>query len=240
MQFIDTHTHLQDDKLNNTTEIIARAQDAGCKKIICVSAQEEEWERVASLAREHPSVIIPAFGIHPWYVNSQREGWQSRLEKRLSEFPRAMVGECGLDGLKPNLEKQKLFFAEQIKLAKQLKRPLIIHAVKAVPLMEVFWKELPNRFVFHGFNDKAEFLQKILKNGGYVGIGSGLLKTPKAKEILKKISANKLLFETDAPFQAEGSWKIRDQAEKIAELRDDFLEDLSAQVYKNSEEFIKF
>lgn len=239
MQFIDTHIHLQDDKSNNATEIISLAVAKGCAKIINVSAQEDDWHKVAKLAKQFPEKIIPAFGLHPWYVDTIKSGWQDRLRQILREFPQALIGECGLDGLKPNMAEQKEVFAEQIKIATELKRPIIIHAVKAVPLMEDFWAQLPEKFVIHGFNGKADFLQKIIKSGGYVGIGSGLLKTPKAKEILSLIPAEKLLFETDAPFLAEHPWKIIEQAEQIAAFRQEKTEDLMQQVYQNSVEFIK-
>lgn len=239
MQFIDTHIHLQDDKTNNATDIISFAAERGCKKMLNVSAKEEDWSCVAELATQFPQMIIPAFGLHPWYVETAEKGWQGRLKEYLQKFPQALIGECGLDGLKPNMDEQQQIFTEQIKIAKGYKRPLIIHAVKAVPLLESFWKELPEKFVFHGFNGKKELLEKIIKAGGYVGIGSGLLKTTKAKEILNLIPEDKLLFETDAPFLAKYPWQIKEQAEQIAMLREEKIEALMAQVMQNSLEFIK-
>lgn len=239
MQFIDTHIHLQDDKSNNTTEIIAQALAKGCQKLICASSIEDDWEQVAELTINFPQIIVPAFGVHPWYITTAKDGWQTRIEEYLQRFPQALIGEAGLDGLKPEVEQQKQLFAEHIKLAKEYQRPLIIHAVKAVPLLENFWKELPEKFVFHGFNSKAELLQKILQHGGYIGIGSGLLKTPKAKEILKQIPINRLLFETDAPYLALSPWAIIEQAEQIAALRGENADKLAQQVYHNSLEFIK-
>jgi len=194
---------------------------------------------VAELAMKFPQMIVPAFGIHPWYVTTAKDGWQTRLQQNLQKFPQALIGEAGLDGLKPEVEQQKQLFAEHIKLAKEYQRPLIIHAVKAVPLLEDFWNELPEKFVFHGFNGKVELLQKILQHGGYVGIGSGLLKTPKAGEILKQIPINCLLFETDAPYLATYPWAIIEQAQKIADLCGKNIETLMQQVYSNSLEFIK-
>ena len=239
MQFIDTHIHLQDDKSNNTTEIITQAFANGCQKLICASSTEADWEQVAELTVNFPQITVPAFGIHPWYVTTVKDGWQTRLQQYLQKFPQALIGEAGLDGLKPEVEQQKQLFAEHIKLAKEYQRPLIIHAVKAVPLLEDFWKQLPPKFVFHGFNGKSELLQKILQHGGYIGIGSGVLKTPKAKEILKQIPIEKLLFETDAPYLAPSPWAIREQAEQIAALREENADKLAQQVYLNSLEFIK-
>lgn len=207
--------------------------------MVCVAAQEEDWDKIEHLSKQFSEIIVPAFGLHPWYTTSVKTGWQNRLIEKMQKFPYALVGECGLDGLKPEIEKQESLFAEQIKLAHQFQRPLIIHAVKAVSLMEDFWDDLPEKFVIHGFNDKAEFLKRIIQKGGYIGVGAGLLKTPKAKEILNLIPQNKLLFETDAPFQANYPWRVIEQAKQIALLRQENAEELAKQVYQNSVEFIK-
>ena len=239
MQFIDTHIHLQDVKSNNATEIIFRATTENIAQMICVSAVEEDWNKVEKLSLQFPQTIIPAFAIHPWYVSETSHNWQDRLEEKLQKNPSALIGECGFDGLKENIELQKLVFAEHIKLAKKYHRPLIIHAVKAVPLLEEFWNKLPEKFVFHGFNGKKELLKKILNAGGYIGIGSGLLKTSKAQEILSIIPQNKILFESDAPFLAPYPWSVKEQANKIALLHGEKEEKLINQVYQNSLEFMK-
>ena len=239
MQFIDTHIHLQDVKSNNATEIIFRATTENIAQMICVSTVEEDWNKVERLSLQFPQTIIPAFAIHPWYVSETSHNWQDRLEEKLQKNPYALIGECGLDGLKENIELQKQVFAEHIKLAKKYHRPLIIHAVKAVPLLEEFWNNLPEKFVFHGFNGKKELLKKTLNAGGYIGIGSGLLKTSKAQEILSIIPQNKILFESDAPFLVPYPWSVKEQANKIALLRGEKEEKLINQVYQNSLEFMK-
>ena len=239
MQFIDTHIHLQDDKSNNATEIVRKAVASGCRKMICVSAKEEDWEKIAGYTAEFPEIIVPAFAVHPWYVSELKDNWSEHLATMLQKYPQALIGECGLDGLKPNIEKQKQVFAEHINLAKKHQRPLLIHAVKAVAFMEEFFDILPEKFVIHGYNGKAEFLKKIIQKGGSIGVGKGLLKHPKAKELLMLIPRDKILFESDAPFQAEGSWQIKEIIEKVSCVLKMSSEQLSAQVYQNSLELIK-
>ena len=239
MQFIDTHIHLQDDKSNNATEIIQKAYAAECKKLICVSAKEEDWEKIARFTSISPENIVPAFAVHPWYVSELKDKWSERLAAILQKYPQALIGECGIDGLKPSIEKQKKVFAEHIRLAGKFKRPLIIHAVKAVALMEEFWPMLPQKFVIHGYSGKTEFLKKIIQKGGYIGVGNGLLRHPQAQSLLSLIPPTKMLCETDAPFQAEGSWQIKEMVEKISILLKIPFAQLSEQIYENSLEFIK-
>jgi len=239
MQFIDTHIHLQDDKSNNATDIIHQATEQGCARMICVSSQEKDWAQVALLAEQFSDKVVPAFGIHPWYVSEVAEGWSERLEEMLQRFPQALIGECGLDGMKPEPEKQKQIFLKQLEIASQYQRQMIIHAVKAVPLMQEYWQSLPPKFVIHGFNAKAEFLKQIIQADGYIGIGGSLLKTQKAKDILALIPADKMLFETDAPFQAKAPWQILQYLSDAAALLGVDKNKLAEQVYHNSMEFMK-
>ena len=239
MQFIDTHIHLQDDKSNNATDIIARAQQVGCVKMICVSSTETNWPQVALLCQNNPNNIVPAFGIHPWSVSDIREGWGTRLEEMIKQYPSAIIGECGLDGLKPLPEVQKNVFLSHCRLAKRHNRPLIVHAVKAQTELESLWQELPEKFVIHGYNSKPEFLKQIIRHDGYIGLGSHILRHPQAKEIIGLIPLNKMLFETDAPYQASYPWAIKEQAEQIARLLNISMEKLMEQVLKNSMEFIR-
>lgn len=112
MQFMDTHIHLQDYNANNTTEIIRAAEMAGVNRFICVSATEDEWPGVLELAAAYPGIIVPALGLHPWYLEQTEDGWEKRLEESLKQNPQALVGECGFDRLKnPDFGRQKLFLS---------------------------------------------------------------------------------------------------------------------------------
>ena len=68
MRLFDTHCHLQDDRIFAEADaIVARARSAGIIKMVCCGSSEADWNAVADLSRRFPE-IIPAFGIHPWYV----------------------------------------------------------------------------------------------------------------------------------------------------------------------------
>lgn len=99
MQFIDTHIHLQDYKTKSAPQIIAGARAAGVEKFVCAAVTEEDWPEVAALAEAYPEVVVPAYGLHPWYAGQARPGWEKRLEAYLRRCPAALVGEAGLDRL---------------------------------------------------------------------------------------------------------------------------------------------
>ena len=241
MQFMDTHIHLQDFNAKNTTEIIQAAEAVGVDRFICVSAQEKEWSAVLQLAAARPGRIIPALGLHPWYLAQAEDGWEKRLAEKLEQNPQALVGECGFDRLKnSDFERQRSFFEIQLSLARKYRRSLLIHAVRAAEWLEGFWKILPERSVFHAFGGRIEMLKKVLDCGGYAAFGFAIFRTRDGAEILKNIPAERLLFETDSPYMSE----IRGEENKpqylpqialrIAEIRGDNPEQLAAQVYENS------
>lgn len=246
MQFMDTHIHLQDFKQRCATDIIAEGQKSGVKKFVCVSAKETDWEKTAALYEEFPQTVIPAFGLHPWYANEAEAGWERRLEDYLRRYPSALVGEAGLDRLRGAPEDcQKKVFAGQIRLSSQYGRPLLIHAVKAQPWLESFWTHLPRKFVFHSYSGKKEMLKQILSHGGLVSFSASILKSSGAENLIKELPSNRLLLETDAPYQPLCAGEentpavIPELASCIAALYRMPEEDFAALIYNNSLEFVK-
>ena len=233
MHFIDTHIHLQDFDIP-AEEVIRLLRQNGVDKCICISAAEDDWEKVSALAQKFPQTVIPAFAIHPWNAHSAKSGWNSRLEQKLKDFPQALIGECGLDLLKgTEILLQQKVFEEHIALAKQYHRPLLLHMVKAWNLLNNYWKTLPQPFVFHSFNGSAEMLRQIIKRGGYIAVNAKILRTKHAEEIIKNAPKDRLLLETDAPYQS----KISDLpvlCEKIALIRGERVEETADNVYYNS------
>lgn len=238
MHFIDTHIHLQDYKENCATDIIRAAAAAGVRKFFCVSAVEKDWERVAALYERFSETVVPAFGIHPWYASEVTANWETRLQKYLETYPVALVGECGLDRLRsPEFEPQSSVFDCQISLAKDYKRPLLIHAVKAQDWLEAYWQKLPQPFVFHSYNGKAELLKKIVAYSGYVAFNNSVLCNKALPQLLELLPREQILLESDGPYQFSPT-DIPLLNQKLAELLQISAEALSTQIYHNSMEFI--
>lgn len=245
MQFMDTHIHLQDLSANNATDIIRASQKAGVDKLVCVAIVEEDWSKIAKLYEAFPDVIVPAFGLHPWYIGQAKEGWEQRLEVFLQQYPIALVGETGLDRYRnEELEPQNSFFKVHIELAQKYRRPLIIHAVRCSEWLESYWKILPKKFVFHSYNNHRELLKKIIGAGGYISLSSAMLRNVQKAKIIPSIPKERLLLETDGPYQSyragqEGvSTQLPQMAQEIADIRGEELSKMAAQIYQNSLEFI--
>ena len=246
MQFIDTHIHLQDYKQNCATDILSAMSDCGCKKLINVSAVEADWGKIKTLAEKYPERIVPAYGLHPWYIEAQKENWQTRLEMLLRQNPQALVGECGLDKLKaPEKAVQVAAFIEQANLAKQYHRPLIVHMVKSFGWLEEIWSSLPQKFVLHSFNGEKEQAGQVVKRGGYISFSASIMKNKNAAEIIRALPEDKILVETDGPYQALEKHQESDISflprliNFLAEQKQEKAENLAAKIYQNSLEFIK-
>lgn len=239
MQFTDSHIHLQDYKAKNTQQIINQLRQSCFVKVICVSAKTEDFAKVAQLADLAPDLIIPSFGVHPWYINETADNWPELIKKFLAAYPNSMIGECGIDRLKGgNLEQQKFVLQTHIRLANEFGRPLNIHLVHAEDILAQMFKELPTKFLLHSFSGSIPFLNQALQHGAYISLNPSVLRRANADEIIRTIPNNRLLVESDAPFQSDYS-SIPEFIKHIADIKGLLPEKTATQIMQNLQNVIK-
>ena len=129
INYFDAHNHLQDLRLTPfRSKIVTEILAAGIKGMVVNGSSQEDWQDVLELARSY-EWIVPAFGLHPWYLESATSEWQTNLENLLDSIP-STIGEIGLDRRKRglNFEKQLEFFRIQLEvfLMKQSLVPVIL------------------------------------------------------------------------------------------------------------------
>ena len=237
MQFIDSHLHLQDYKAKDAQQIIADLRAAGFAKVVCASTSPADWEQTAAFAAAAPDLVIPAFGLHPWYIAAASADWPQQLAAMLQRFPKAWVGECGLDRLKaPSWQGQEEAFAVQCRLAGEFDRPLNIHALKAEDRLARFWPDMPPRFMLHSFGGSLQFLHEALKHGAYISLSPSFLKRGNHSELFRAIPDDRLLLESDAPFLSDYR-DIPDFAAALAALGNTDAAALIERVNRNFREF---
>lgn len=202
---IDTHLHLQDEKLQSIRESVVatlRAEKVDWWGVN--STSPHDWEKVASLAVSLPEVF-PFFGVHPWKVNGLEDCWEKKLVEILNRFPGAGIGEIGLDRWiqDHDIRKQKEIFDQQLELAVQYRRPVTVHCLQAwgslAEILEDRLGGLP--FLLHSFGGPVEMVPRFLDLGAYFSIsGYFFRKTRKEKlDVFRSIPGERILLETDAP-----------------------------------------
>jgi TatD DNase family protein len=207
---IDTHVHLDDERYREDfQEMMVRARDAGVEAFIIPGAHPSTLDRAVEICEKYENVYF-AVGVHPYDM----EHIETVDFERYAAHPKCVaIGECGLDyfrleGSDEDKQSEKTrqdeVFRYQIRLAKQYKKPLIVHIRDAshdakIILLEEGAKEVGG--VLHCYNADDELLS-LAKENFYFGIG-GVLTFQNAKKlvnVLPKIPHDKLLLETDGPY----------------------------------------
>ena len=220
---IDAHLHLQDIQAEGVlAEILARAWDLDIHRFWCNGTHPADWPVVEKIAVVDDRVI-PFFGVHPWHAEKVRPGWDKELEQFLKNRD-AGVGEIGLDKAREEIDltKQIEIFRRQLEIAIRLSKPVSIHCVKAWgDLLKVLREDLPGpvRFMIHAYHGSTETLREVLKLGAYVSFSWKWLRggTPDMMELLRHVSADRLLLETDFPYTEPGKLDEEAGAKKYFE-----------------------
>jgi TatD DNase family protein len=153
-----------------------------------------------------PFIIVPGFGVHPWYVQGLPADWQEQLEYFFDQHPTAVVGEIGLDGIRDGIpaELQESVFRWHLDFAARIHRPVVLHGARAwgklAEVLKQYAHDIPG-FVAHSFGGSAEILKELIKMGGYVSFSGTVcnLNATKVRLASKETPASHLLVETDAP-----------------------------------------
>jgi TatD DNase family protein len=234
---IDSHCHLDASQFSEDREAtIQRALDAGVSKLLTIGTGEgpPDLEAALRLADKHDFIYASA-GIHPEYAPKAGPGDYKQLS-RLLEHPKCIAaGEIGLDyHWQPyDAAQQAAVFVEQMRIAMDARKPIIIHTRDAwqdtMALLKEHWAPCGLACIMHCFTGTPAEAREALDLGFYLSF-SGVLTYPKALEVQESAKIpplDRILVETDCPYLApvpyrgkrnEPSYVIH-TARKLAELR---------------------
>jgi TatD DNase family protein len=251
---IDSHCHLADDAfVKDLPDVIARAQQAGLTHALCILAAENpvEAERARELARVWPAVRF-GIGLHPHQAgqfSGREDEVVSLVRGAIASIPQARaLGEIGLDyhyDFAPKAVQQTVFRL-QVRLARELDLPVIIHTREAEDDTVAILREESGgkvRGVMHCFTGTRRLADEALELGMHVSF-AGIVTFPKGanvREVAATVPSDRVLCETDSPYLAptphrgkrnEPAWVVR-VAEELATLRGVPLEELGRQTSAN-------
>jgi len=197
---IDTHAHL--DALDDPAGAVERAREAGVRRILTVGTDPGGWSRVLALADEHDGVWA-ILGTHP---HDSARGVDLDALREAQTHPKAVaVGEIGLDWFRDYAppEAQHRVFAEQLELAAELGKPVVIHTRAADADTRDALAGFAGTVVLHCFSS-PHLLPTALERGWYVSF-AGNATFPKATDLrlaATQVPVDRILAETDTPYLA--------------------------------------
>jgi TatD DNase family protein len=209
-QITDSHCHLDfPDFDNERPEVIARALDAGVRRMVTICTRLRLEPQVRAIAEAHDPVFYAA-GTHPMSAADEPMATVEQLVA-LAQHPKFVgIGESGLDYhyTADSAELQKQSLRIHIKAAQETGLPLIIHARAAdddmARILSEGFNNKPYTCVMHCFSSSAELAKAALDLGFYLSI-SGIAAFPKSQELRDIFAAapvDRILVETDSPYLA--------------------------------------
>lgn len=212
---IDGHCHLAGSEFaGDLLAVVGRARDAGLVYAMVILAAEdtEEMARAPRVTAAWPDVRF-AIGIHPQVANqfAPEPAAGARLVEaaiRREPFTRGL-GEIGLDYHYDVAipEVQRALFREQIRVARRLELPIVIHSRDAEDdTFRILAEESAGEVggMFHCFTGGRAMAQRALDAGFHISL-AGIVTFPKAlelREVARMVPIDRLLIETDSPFLA--------------------------------------
>lgn len=203
----DTHAHYTDPAFDgDRDEVISSLPSFGVKRVVIPGCDVKSSLEAMELAGRYPWIHAAA-GIHPEEAGEAGEDDLSRIGEMLSDPRVVAVGEIGLDYHygKEYAEKQKFLFREQLRMAGEAGKKVIVHERDAWEDTISLVKQFPEvKGVFHCFGGSADGA-KLLLDWGWMISFTGVLTFRNARrplEALRAIPLDRLMIETDAPYMA--------------------------------------
>lgn len=250
VDLIDTHCHLDAAEFDADRDAVASAAvAAGVKCIVVPAVERANFGAVASVCREFPA-CVPAYGIHPMVVDRAREDDLDALRATLAREPAVAVGEIGLDRYAEPRDpahdgRQEYYFVEQLKIARDLGLPVILHVRRAIdPILKQLRRIGVAGGIAHAFNGSRQQADEFIGLGFALGFG-GAMTYPRAlriRELAATLPEDAIVLETDAP-DIPPAWKVGarntpDQllriADELAALRGVAVNDVAAFTARNA------
>lgn len=256
-KIFETHAHYDDEWYDeDREELIVRLLETDISFITNIGADIETSKKSVKLAEKFEKVLA-VVGVHPDVISCLDElqkGEGIDLLRNLAKHPKVVaIGEIGLDYFerepdaknKAVRERQKYWFLEQLKLAKELDKPFVIHSRDAAEDTYNVLKDFGyNKGVIHCYSYSPEMAERFVKLGFYIGIGGVITfkNAKKTKETVKRLGLKHIVLETDSPYLSpvpfrgsrNDSGNIRYVVKEIAELLGVEEEEVIKTTFKNA------
>jgi len=227
---IDCHTHLAQPDFNSDRDEVIEKCRKELKAVITSCTHPKDFDLTLQIVEKYKNFVFATAGIHPEYIKEISEKEKDDFLELVKENKSKLVGigEIGLDynWTKESAwqKKQKELFLELISFSKDLKLPLVIHARDAFEdAIKILEQEDAKQVLMHMFGAN-QLVKRVAENNWYVSMNAIVLRSKKHKKVVRDMSIERILLETDAPFigmpgKRSEPTLIKDVAQKIAEIK---------------------
>lgn len=214
-RLFDTHTHFDVPDFDSDREQLAyQAKAAGVEALVLIGFVASRFadllhtqQFVNGLSQAPQAYLAP--GLHPFYIEQHQPEHLLQLEQLLQQQDCVAVGEIGLDTFLPEhkqpeiFAKQQDYFQQQLELARQYQKPVLLHIRKAHAESIALLKQQKFQLggIAHAFSGGVEEAKALIKLGFKIGV-TGQITNPNAKKlhrVVQKVGAEHLVLETDCP-----------------------------------------
>ena len=242
---VDTHCHL-DSIRDPTSEVVARARQAGITRLATVGMNGESIARALADAAEHEEVVA-IVGRHPHHSEGFDEAALEEIERAAADPRARAIGETGLDYFRDRAprEDQRRAFEAQLGLAQRAGQPVVIHTREAEDDTFAILAERAADLtvILHCFSALARLDECVER--GYLCSFAGNVTYKNATDLqsaARDVPAELLLVETDSPYLAPMPMRgkpnepanVSHTAEFLADLRGLRYDELDAVVEENA------
>ena len=249
MILTDTHAHLYLNAFDDDRhEAIRQAIGKSVNYMLLPNIDKESISPMMELVRDFSGHCYPMMGLHPTSVKEDFEEQLEVVHEWLRKEKFCAIGEMGIDLYwdKTYFNQQQEAFRIQVQWALDYNLPLVIHSRESFneifQLLDDVWKPAL-KGVFHCFTGNLEQAQHVISLGFKLGIGGVLTyKNSGLPEVLKDISLEHILLETDAPFLSPVPYRGKRNessyipiiAQKLAEIKNTSIEEIARITTQNA------
>ncbi len=226
----DAHAHYDDDWFDeDREELLSTLPQKGVSGVVNAAVDLRTAEIARSFAEKYEYMYFTV-GFHPENLDDMPSDYLEQIKEMLKHEKAVALGEIGLD-YHWDIEKelQHRVFEEQLKLAKELDVPVVIHDREAHGDVIQYLRKYQPKGLMHCFSGSVEMLKEVLKLGLSISLG-GTVTFKNARvpvEVAEFVPLDRLLLETDAPYlspvpnrgKRNDSSNIIYTATKIAEIK---------------------
>lgn len=249
----DAHIHLDQYSIAERQLLFDDLQVEG---VVAVSTNLTSCLQTQKLARQHPSLVYPAYGFHPEQpLTDDLTILFDFIQKNHAEM--IAIGEVGLpyytarehvqQGIVLDTQPYINLLKKFISLAVKFRKPIVLHAVHedAAVVCGLLEEQHCQRAHFHWYKGDEATTNRMIRNGYFVSVTPDIFYKKRTQELVLAYPLHQLMAETDGPWQHEGSFArqmthpnmVTHIATEIARIKDMPVDKVSHQLHENTRHF---